>query len=688
MAIFTAIIGAIASFGAFLAASVGFGAAAAASIGAGLARLAVSLALTLIQRALQPKISRPVQEIQAVINQTDAPRRVFVGENLTGGIRALFEVKAGILHQIILVSHGKIDEFVAFWVDGSPETVSAGGDITAGKLVGFVNVQTRDGSALGGDYSNAISDLTIWDVNRKIEGQSTFYVRMAAPPPENFSTIFPKSYNTSLQWVIKGQAIYDPRNSSNVYGENAALIIAHFLTHPDGYRLDTVDIDWANVSEMADVADLAIAQLAGGTAPNLRLWGYWTFDEEPINVLDRMHGSSGIRAYEQQNGKIGLIGGPFGTSACTLTAKDIEMVRSSEAISEREGYNVLRVFHMDASQNYSVTEVDAWKDTARLAIEGEVVKEYNMEMCPNRSQARRLAKQQIHDDNRAKIEIITNLVGLKARFPAAVGQRHTITIDYRPEDGSGRVIAGEYEVMNHDFNPIDMKCSIELARVDRASEAWTVAEEGSPPTPLPASETDITPTLTAVLTQRLIRVTSDNKQAILEVIATPIAGRFDISMEARYREVGEFFWINMINSGYRSQSGALEDGEEYDVQARLSGTLTNIPPWQDVDKLTIQVDATPPGTPIELVVSNGTGSVLSSWRNPAAPFSNLRIYRSTASLFSGASLVGTTGGVAGQISEFTDSTVLAATNYNYWVAAANVSGVEGAAVGPFNITTT
>ena len=106
-----------------------------------------------------------------------------------------------------------------------------------------------------------------------------------------------------------------------------------------------------------------------------------------------------------------------------------------------------------------------WRDESRLAIEGEIAQEYRLEMCPNTSQARRLAKRQMHDDNRAKVTIITNLVGLKARWPRRHGQRHTILLDYRPEDGSGREIVGEYEVIDHEFDPVSLECRIEIGRV-------------------------------------------------------------------------------------------------------------------------------------------------------------------------------------------------------------------------------
>jgi hypothetical protein len=688
MALFSSIAFGIAYAGGYLAAAAGFSIATATSIGVALANAAVSLALSAISRALAPSVSIPQSEIQAVINQASAPRRIYVGENLAGGVRAFFDVKDGVLYQLVMVSHGEITSFDECWFDSEAVTLDGNGDVTAGKMSEYVNVQTRDGSTLGGDYADLLTEFPTWDADRKLTNQATFLAQMRAPSGNDFSKVFPKSYNTTLQWVIRGQAVYDPRTDSTAYSDNAALVIAHFLTHEDGFKIDPADINWDSVAAMANVADEAVPQLEGGTATRLRLWGYWTLDEPPSDVLDRMHASSGIRAYEMQDGRIGLIGGSFGTPACTITAKDIKEIQTSEAISEREGYNVLRVLHMDASQKYTVTEVDPWRDDTRLAIEGEIVKEYELSMCPSRSQARRLAKEQFHDDNRAKVSIITNLVGLKPRFPREHAQRHTIMLDYQPEDGSGRVIQGEYEVLDHEFDPIELQCRIDLAKVDRASGEWTPEEAGDPPTPLPISTPTPPPEISAVLTQRIVQASASTSVPVLEVEAVEVAGRSDITVEARYRTNALQPWTDMQPSGYVAQSGPVEDGVTYTAEARFNGVFDEPDAWVSLGSVTVQIDATAPGAPSELFASNSTGRVNLNWRNPNGEFYEIRIYRSTTAVFGDAALVGTTGGVSGQISEFSDDTVTAATEYNYWVAAANVSGVEGSPAGPANITTT
>lgn len=691
MAVFTAI-AAVTAWVASVGVAAGLAAATAAALATTIVSTAISLGISLVVRMLQPKVSVPRAEIQAVLNQTDAPRRVFVGQNLVGGIRALFDVRGGALHQIIVVAHGQVSEFSRFWVDGKPVERNAGGHVTTGKYSHpggyYVQATTRDGGSRdGGDYQSARNAFSYWTNARRLAGQAAFHVVMWAPSAAAFSKVFPKGSNTDLQWEIKGQQVYDPRIQSSGYSDNAALVIRHYLRSPDGYRLSGAEYHDESVKAMADVADIPIPQKEGGTAPNLRLWGYWTMDEPPVDVLGRMHSSSGIRAYETQDGSIGLIGGAFGIPACTLTAKDIREIKTSEAINEREGYNILRVFHIDAEQEYELTEVDPWKDSARLDAEGEIVQEYKMEMCPNRSQARRLAKQQIHNDNRAKVEIVTNLVGLKARFPKHYAQRHTILLDYKPEDGSGREIVGEYEVMDHEIDPINLECRIELEKISRESEAWTPAEEGGTTEALPPPEPNPAPDISAILTQRIIQASANNRIGSLEVSAVPIPDRDDLEIQAQYRKTGSSQWLSMQASNYTAVSGAVEDGREYEARVRFNGIFDEPDDWEALGPITIQIDSTPPAAPTELIPSNGTGYVHLSWRNPSAAFAELRVYRNTTADFGGAALVGTTGGAQGQISEFQDSTIAAETEYNYWVAAANMSGIEGTPAGPANITT-
>lgn len=683
MAVFSAIAYGIGYAVGFLGAAAGLSTGAILSLATVATNVIGSVALNAVARSLAPKPNIPQPEIQAIINQTDAPRRVYVGQYLAGGIRALFDVKGNVLYQLVVVGHGGISSFVRFWVDGEPVDLDANGKTTSGKASGWVRTSARIGNIPGGTYPALLNAFNYWTAARRLEGQATFLVEASAPKGEGFSKRFPKSYNTLFQWVIRGQTVYDPRSGSTSYKDNAALIIAHYLTHPDGYRLARGDINWDSVGAMANVCDQLIPQRAGGTAPNLRLWGYWTLDEEPASVLDRMHTSSGIRAYEMQDGRIGLIGGPFGEPACTLTAKDIKEIQTSEAISEREGYNVLNVFYLSAAQKYEITEVAQWRDVSRLAIEGEIAQEYRLEMCPNLSQARRLAKRQMHDDNRAKVTIITNLVGLKARWPRFNGQRHTIMLDYRPEDGSGRIIQGEYEVMDHEFDPVALECRIELGRVNRASEAWEAADEGETTADIPESEGNPPPPMTASLTQKSAQVTAGVRQASLEVSALPIAGRDDLTIEAQYRLVTDANWTEMTVTDLRGRSSVVEDGKQYVAQVRWKGVFDGIAPWVQLGPVTVRIDETAPGQPTELLP--GVGASI-TWRNPTTGFYEVRIYRGTTNTLSGATLHGVmTGGGSGQLAEFQDTTATTGTYY-YWVRAANVSGIEGPPAGPAEIT--
>lgn len=112
----------------------------------------------------------PTQEIQAVITQTDGPRRIYVGRNLIGGIRALFDVRDGVLYQLVVAAHGRIDGFEAFWIDGVAQTLGSGPDWwgspqpvqfpTGNSKNGNVNVATKDGSGEGGDYPSQAGKMT------------------------------------------------------------------------------------------------------------------------------------------------------------------------------------------------------------------------------------------------------------------------------------------------------------------------------------------------------------------------------------------------------------------------------------------------------------------------------------------------------------------------------------------------
>lgn len=673
----------------FLGAGAGLSVSTAVTLATIAGQAAISVALTAVARVLSPRPNVSLPDVQALLSQADAPRRVYVGRALAGGIRALFETKDGILYQLVVVNHGLIDAFETFWIDGEPQVLSTSPDWwgipqpvqfpTGTEKEGYVNVVTRNGSGQGGDYP-VLSQIADWNASRRLDGQATFLVGSKAPGANDFMSVFPKAHQTVFQWVIRGARVLDTRNGQTVWSDNAALVIAHYLRHPDGFRLAASELNADSVSAMANVADIAVPQQGGGTAPSLRLWGYWTLDEEPGAVLDRMAAASGISAYEMQNGQIGLIGGPYGTPACTLTAKDIREIQTSAAISEREGYNVLQLHHLSPTHNYEMVELDPWRDEDRLAIEGEIPREMRLEMCPSRSQARRRGKQQIHDDNRARVTVITNLVGLKARFPRFNGQRHTILLDYRPADGSGRVIAGEYEVLDHQFDPVRLECRIVLATVDRACQAWTPAEEGTVSEPASVSGGDLPPPLVATLTQRAFGAVP------VLVVQAADQGREDLSVQARFRRVGDVAWQDMATTALVANSGVVEDAQDYQVQARWRGVFRGVAPWQSLGTISVRVDSTPPAAPTQLSLIPGGLGITVRWRNPSSHFAQARVYRGTSTDFSAASLLGATGGAAGQLSELVDASAISGTTYRYWVTAINASGVEGPPAGPKTIT--
>ena len=174
------------------------------------------------------------------------------------------------------------------------------------------------------------------------------------------------------------------------------------------------------------------------------------------------------------------------------------------------------------------------------------------------------------------------------------------------------------------------------------------------------------------------------RSAYLEVVATEVVDRNDLRLEIRYRDLGASGplgqWRQITAPGLVAQTPTLSDGHQYQVQARWRGLFEGVMPWQPVGTVTIVVDATPPGQPSELIPSLSGGNVHLSWRNPTGAFAGLRVYRGVSADLGAAVIVGTTGGVAGQISEYRDETVGAATTYFYWVVAANASGIEGGPV--------
>lgn len=103
--------------------------------------------------------------------------------------------------------------------------------------------------------------------------------------------------------VIEAALCYDPRKDSTAGGtgshrlndpdtwewtDNAALIIADYWAHPDGYGVGADGVNWANIAAEADISDQTVTTVDAQTIKRWRIWGSYSLaTDERKTVLQR-----------------------------------------------------------------------------------------------------------------------------------------------------------------------------------------------------------------------------------------------------------------------------------------------------------------------------------------------------------------------------------------------------------------
>ncbi len=328
-------------------------------------------------------------------------------------------------------------------------------------------------------------------------------------------------------------------------------------------------LDAASFSAFADLSDEAVPLKDGGTEQRYRLWGAHSLTEAPKSVLQRMSLACDAHVYQTAEGKVALLGGRYSAPDVTLTDDDIYSLEQVEGDSAMDGFNVLKGIFTSAAHDYQDTEVEAWENTASLAVNSEKSEEMHADMAPSHTQMRRLMKIQMGRLNRRWTgRLTTNLVGIKARFPKGDGI-HTIRLQYselgidEPVEVLGHTIVAE----KAEGGALIWKCHIDVASVDASDFDWDPdTEEGAAP-PLPeGAEEDVTPN--AVISQLSEVVDGTLRYLRVEIADT---GRRDLEMEAQFKKDGVAGWQPMVVTGLIAESGSVLPSTDYLVRARYSG---------------------------------------------------------------------------------------------------------------------
>jgi Putative phage tail protein len=628
-------------------------------------------------QALAPKAPR--QQVQAVLNQDIAPRVRAYGQVKLGGVRAFWEAKNGTLQQIVVCHQGALSQVLGWEVDGQPVVVSGTGLVTTDPFVGYLRIFANISGGTGGDWAAVrAAHPTLWTTDHDLVGLSTYLVEMPSPPLARLSKIFPQQAQTLVQMIARGSPVLDVRTGTVGYSDNPALAARDYLTHAEGMRLPAALIDDVSVAALANICDGQVPSRGGGTHRRYRLGGYYTLSDEPKNTLARILATCDAQVYQTPEGKIGFIGGAWSEPDVTITDDDILEMSLTDGIDPFTDFNILKGEYVDPANGYQATECAALRDEAALLTQPARVDVLQVDMVPDHRQMQRLLKiARAKRQPRFTATLVTNLVGLKARFPKGDGI-HTIRVQFGTLN-----IDMVFEVLAHVYSVADRRCTLQIRSVENPYLWDAETEEGAAPALVSAIAVPsrvVPPPAGLALSQESLVLDQNSRGArvIAEVSAPATLG---LQLELQIKPTISGTWAAMIVApdDLRGYSAFLEDGVQYDVRARWLGEES----WSAVQQITVVANPTVPAAPTALSHAFLPPNVTLTWTNAVSGYWRTRVYRATTSDINDAVLItpDSVSGVAGQPNSYADTPPTGAT-YWYWVRTVNASLVPSVATGP------
>jgi hypothetical protein len=322
----------------------------------------ISTTLSGIAQDLMPGPSMPFS-----VRQPAAPRQIVYGQMRVSG-NIVYVATSGSNHDlnqvIVWAAHG-CESVDTVYLDGravvlngntadSNDHTDASGNTYnfGGKVRIYHNLGPVPGtyfSDLGGRDSN-------WDSSCTLDGLTASYIRC-----EFDQNIFPNGQPQIVATIHGKNDIWDPRDNTPKYTNNAALVINDFLCNPDyGLGLDyNNEIDHDQLIAAANLCDEQVVLAAGGTESRYTINGVCSTSDSPGDILQAMLDSCGGRIVIT-GGKWQIFPGAWWGSDLSFDESDIvaDSVKWTPNAKTRDKCNAVRASFISPNYPYSIVGYD------------------------------------------------------------------------------------------------------------------------------------------------------------------------------------------------------------------------------------------------------------------------------------------------------------------------------------------
>ncbi len=647
-------------------AAIGGYSLASSAIGGLLIKAGLSIGLSLIAAALQPgpQIPKPAAQMRNFA-QPVTYAEFALGRVRKGGPLGFTRAQGSYRYYVPIVAAHSVHGIYQHYIDERPAELNELDEIVVPDVGSKGRIQFFDGqpgqTANGELMANFPGIIT---AAHDFKGLAGAVVRAKkAKNPANTTKYYPGQIPWAYTPVIEGlDQIYDPRTDSTGYTNNAALVLAWWLTERLGQQ-----VDWDDVTIEADVSDEPVT-LADGVTTQKR----WTIntvisdDQDFETQRAQLCAACDAFLYERPDGKVGFYVGRYVEPDVTLIDDDFWSINEVQGQTGSSAPTEIVPEYVEPENHWREFSSGAYVLTDAERVVRDTPQLYAID---SHNQAIRIAKR-LGRVKRAQFQIqaTIGLMGYELIGKRFFRLQHSVLgLDHVFEIG---------ELARVDINTFQLS-AVSVTEDDFAFDAAT--EEPDRPT-IPPDESgtfgvpDITGVVAVSEVEGQVKVSWSEQDDIYTQEARIVDGEGRVILRNTTAMAGQP--DNLIFSG-------LPVGTSYSAQARNVST-TRQGDWIPETPISVTASGGSAAVPvIEDAAADMTGVTFSG--TAGARTTALRVYRSETDDFGTATQIG--GTVA--ISPFADFIVNAASPTGaafFWVVGLNSEGNLGTPTASYNLT--
>jgi hypothetical protein len=684
---------------------IGFLAPLAAFIGVSTTALAVGILATAAQFGLsylqaqkakrRAKNSGGGQEIQQNIRQSTFPRYVVLGKARVGGLMLFYEAKDGKLYLATILSDDIIDSVAQFYVRNMEVLVGSDGYVTtapfnaaSGKYVRFElkfgYTDQTPSTILSAAFPGVIT------ANHTAAGVAYLVTELTQTTAEDFQPIF-NSTVPEIAALVNGSLAWDMRDATQdvnlaaswKHTTNPALILLHYFSAVNGMGLPRFLFAGDLFEKVADYCNELEPDKAGAQRKRYEMGGIYSYEDDPVDVIERIQVTFAGQVYITDNGLFGLSCDGLDAATITITEDmiiEMEAKRNTGALYE---YSSVKSRFTSEHHGYveNNDEAEPWVDEETKARIGrDIPFSFDLPYVFRHDQARRLMKRKWHDVNPEwSISMVLDYNGLEL-----FGER-VFRLVYAPLG-----IDGEFRIEMAAPDPEQglARINVQCVSINPEAGEWDPAtEEGDGPA-VPPVTTETASPLPPTGLAALVGDTDAGAPFVGRALLSWVANTTGHNQEAEYKLSADSTWTNVsVSATTRAVIiTGLTSGASYDFRVRVTNTKYGVSNFATIT-FTATATAGTTGALAALAAAGGTtkltGTATQSSAATAALIEVVAVAAGGGLVWTGSTLLPVkTSGIA------SFSINKAAGNYDVYARSVGINGDTGAASGPVTVTVT